>query len=157
MNYYNILDISVSIQPNAVELKQHFMALSKQFHPDRYGQATAQEQAIALEKTSAINQAYATLSKPYTALQYYLMHHGYIATDEEYKLSPNFLMEMMELNEELEFADISTKEKIATDIKQKQELLTLQIIETCQQATVDIALVKEHYYKLKYYNRLLGA
>jgi molecular chaperone HscB len=154
MNHYLTLNVPAAVQPDLVALKQSFISLSKQFHPDRFGNATEQEQQAALDKCSAINMAYATLSNAQQALAYYLTHRGIITSDEEYKLSADFLMEMMELNETLEFADVATKEKIGAEISALQQTLLEQITAACLQEPIDVASIKEHYYKLKYYKRL---
>jgi molecular chaperone HscB len=155
MTYYQILNIPVSIQPNLIELKKQFISLSKQFHPDRFGNANEAIQMEALVKSSTLNQAYETLNDADKAMQYYLQHQQIIQTDEEYKLPADFLMEMMEINEELEFADASTKEKIVAETNSKKNVLSLQIIQLSHEAEPNTLLIKEQYYKLKYYKRLI--
>ncbi len=155
MNYYELLNIPISPIPDVALAKKHFLQLSKQFHPDRYGTATEAEQQYALTKSTEINQAFRSLSKSDTALNYYLELNAIIAPGEEYKLAPDFLMDMMEQNEALEFANTEEKITLQQNIEnQKQELLA-QIHASLEIDPKPVAQIKESYYKLKYYQRLL--
>ena len=78
---------------------------------------------------------------------------GLLEEEEKYQLPPAFLLEMMELNEEL-------SENSAKQINElEKELYTgvRPIIENYDDATTtaDLLKVKEYYYKKKYLQRIL--
>ena len=50
MNYFELFDIPVSLQPNRQLIKQKFYELSRKYHPDFYTQENDAEQAEDLEK-----------------------------------------------------------------------------------------------------------
>ncbi len=70
-----------------------------------------------LERSSVVNKAYKTFSNDDDTLKYFLEIKGLLQEDEKYELSPQFLMEMMELNEQLMEVDDSSLEEMETKIK----------------------------------------
>jgi molecular chaperone HscB len=91
---------------------------------------------------------------PDTALKYILELKGFVEEEEKYALPPDFLMEVMELNENLSHNsadDIEAFEKnIYTDVK--------DIVENYNDETVtsmELQKLKEYYYKKKYLHRIL--
>jgi molecular chaperone HscB len=101
MNYFELLGLQPAFSIDQKELTQRYFALQKQYHPDFYTDATELEREQVLETSSAINKAYHIFKNPATTLEYVLQWKGIIIADEKYSLPPDFLMEMMELNEAL--------------------------------------------------------
>jgi molecular chaperone HscB len=72
-------------------------------HPDRYAGASAYEQRLAVQYSSRINEAYATLRKPLTRALYLLDIAGMSSSDiSTVPLDGGFLIAQMELREKLE-------------------------------------------------------
>lgn len=82
------------------ELEQRFFAQNRELHPDRFATAPAAERVAALSRSRALNDAYQVLRKPVARAEYLLGKVGGQIGDNE-RLSPAFLMEILELREEL--------------------------------------------------------
>src|SRR5690606_29777763 len=124
MNYFELYEIPVSFHPDKEIIKKKFYALSKTFHPDRFTLADEAAQQEALEKSSLNNQAYKTLINDYAILKYILELKGVLEAEEKYNLPPDFLMEMMELNEtvsEYEMDEDAQKKQLAISSWQQQD------------------------------------
>ena len=86
------------LDPQLIE--RAFFDRSKELHPDRFAGAPAGERVAALAKATALNDAYKTLKKPVPRAEYLLARAGVTIGDNE-RLDPTFLMEILELREEL--------------------------------------------------------
>lgn len=106
-DYFAFYEMPFSLSVDAAALRRAYLEKSRQFHPDFHTRASAEDQARMLEFSSYNNEAYNTLSDPDLRLRYVLNIKGLLAEEgKEEKLSQDFLMEMMEVNEqimELEF------------------------------------------------------
>ena len=154
MNYFDLFEIPVSLKPDKTGLAQQYFALQKKYHPDFFTQTSEAEQAEALEISSMINKALKVLQQEDATIKYVLQLKGLLEEDEKYQLPPDFLMEMMELNEDLSensIQQINNMEKsLYNDVA--------SIIENYDDAattTTELLKVKEYYYKKKYLQRIL--
>ena len=86
------------LDPQLIE--RAFFDRSKELHPDRFANAPAAERVAALARATALNDAYKTLKKPIARAEYMLARAGVKIGDNE-RLDPAFLMEILELREEL--------------------------------------------------------
>ena len=154
MNYFELFDIPLSLQVNKSLLAQKYFELQKKFHPDFFTQATEYEQAEALETSSQINKALKTLKNEDETIKYVLQLKGLLEEEEKYQLPPDFLMEVMELNETL-----SENSSLQIDSFEKEIYTGVKnIIENYNDATItreDLLKVKEYYFKKKYLQRIL--
>lgn len=158
MNYFELFELPVSLQVDKMGLSKKYFELQKKFHPDFYTQDEVEAQKDALEKSSMINKALKTLQKPQETIKYALQLKGLIEDDEKYQLPPDFLMEMMELNEKLLEEDA---EEFRKEVDVLEDLLygeVKDIIENYNDSTVtndELQKVKEYYFKKKYLQRIL--
>ena len=108
------------------------------------------EREFSLQQSSTVNKAYSTLQKPLSRGLYLLELHGQSVEESDTHIDPQFLMEIMEINEEL--ADADTLEAIedigATNQKVLDEL-TNHLSEAFK--SEDISKAKELLGRLKYY------
>jgi len=86
------------------KLEAHYLRLSRLLHPDFQGASDDATRALALSHSATLNHAYRTLRDEQARHEYLLelLHPG--ALEKHKQLDPEFLMEAMEVNEELEQA-----------------------------------------------------
>lgn len=164
--YFKHFELPVSLVIDQVALKAKFYALSKKYHPDFYLNADKDVQADILELSTLTNKAYQTLTNPDALLTYILSASGVLKEGEKDSLSPDFLMEMMDFNEELMNLEFDfDAEKLTTLSSQLQSLIedNDQLIKQLFNGFVDkndaeqlliLEKVKENYYKKKYFLRI---
>lgn len=161
MNYFELYEMPVSLQIEKKYLQEKYFELQKKYHPDFFSNESEDEQADVLEKSSMINKAYKTFKNDDETIKYVLQLKGLLEEEEKYQLPPDFLMEMMELNETLMEVDDSSLEETETKISQLQKYLydkVQNIIEYYNEdntTSEQLLLVKDYYYKKKYLNRIL--
>jgi molecular chaperone HscB len=91
------------------DIARRFKQLQVKLHPDKWASRTPGELAIA-EKTSALlNTSYQTLKSPAKRAEYLLARRGIDLNDASSSaaLGADFLMEMMELREDIEQAKLA--------------------------------------------------
>lgn len=154
MNYFELFDLPVSFTIDKTELAKKYVALQKKYHPDFFTQADEAEQEQALEKSSAINKALKIFQNRDSTIKYVLQLKGLLEEEEKYQLPPGFLMEVMELNENLSDHSTTAIATFENDIYSEVK----QIIEGYDDASITTASllkVKEYYFKKKYLQRIL--
>ena len=161
MNYFELFDLPVSLSPDKSRIPLKYFELQKKYHPDFFTKASDEEQNEVLEKSSMINKAFKILQDQDATIKYVLELKGMLANEEKYELPPAFLMEMMELNEELEDQSDSSGQEAEVKIRQFENSLyeeVKSIIEYYnEENTTEAQLlqVKDYYFKKKYLQRLL--
>ncbi len=165
VNYFELYEIPVSFHPDADKVKAKFYELSRTYHPDRYTLASAEEQAHALQLSSHNNEAYKTLKSEYATMAYILKLNGVLEDEEKYNLPPDFLMEMMELNEAISAVEMTDQNESA--LKSAQQMLEQQLSNWEQavkpltnkfdngDTSLDLLQeIKEQYFRKKYLLRI---
>jgi molecular chaperone HscB len=154
MNYFELFDIPVSLAIDKNGLTKKYFELQKKYHPDFFSNASAAEQAETLETSSQVNKGFKTLQNKDETIKYVLQLKGLLEEEEKYQLPPDFLMEVMELNETLSEdskQQINTFENdIYADVKEDIEQYDDATITTAQ-----LLNIKEYYFKKKYLQRIL--
>jgi molecular chaperone HscB len=163
MNYFELFDIAPSFLPDQALVKKKFYQLSRQYHPDFYGNDSVEEKEKALEMSALVNKAYQTLQNQDLLIKYVLQDQGLLIEDEKYQLSPDFLMEVMDLNEQLMDAD---EPEAKTAIRSAIDQLNTQIYEPVKASLENhpgstltqekLLQVKEFYFRKKYLDRILA-
>ena len=154
MNYFELFGIPVSIKIDKSTLAQKYFDIQKKYHPDFYAQGNEAEQAEALERSAAANKALKIFKNEDETIKYVLQLKGLLEEEEKYQLPPEFLMEMMELNEELSEDSPQQVAALETQLHRDVE----PIIETYDDAAITndhLLRLKEYYYKKKYLHRIL--
>ncbi len=154
MNYFELFELPVSLHVDKATLPKKYFELQKKYHPDFYTQTDEAEQQDMLEKSSAINKALKIFQNKDSTIKYVLQLKGLLKEEEKYPLPPDFLMEVMELNENL--GANSTEAIIAFENDIYAGVKT--IIETYEDTTIstpDLLKIKEYYFKKKYLQRIL--
>lgn len=109
-NFFDLFGIDRSYTLDRHLLRDRFRDLQKKFHPDNFASASEQERRLSAQYAAHINEAYTTLSDPMQRGRYILSLHG-INIDEEQdtRMDPEFLMQQIELREELDTAESSVE------------------------------------------------
>lgn len=158
MNFFDLFQLPVSLRPDPGLLTRRYFELSRMYHPDYHANASEEAQAEALEKSAQLNRAYKVFQQPDATIRYVLMSKGLMEEDEKYALSPEFLMEVMDLNEAL--MDAGDPEALRKQIAALEEEIytpVRSIIEGYQEGvttTAELMEVKEYYYRKKYLDRM---
>lgn len=164
-NYFEFYDLPIQFNPDQNAVKAKFYALSKKFHPDFYANESDEKQQEVLELSTLNNKAYQTLSNAKKRLKYVLELKGIVATDEGYKLSQSFLMEMMDVNEalmDLEFEpDAAKLAQVKNDVDLIEKNLNEELSQLLQKFDEDpenseklLPEIKDIFYRQKYIARI---
>ena len=104
-DYYAFMGLPRRLNLDAAEIERRFRALSRQFHPDFFYNATTAERRASLERSSYLNDAYRTLKDPVARLQYLLQMEGLAPqgpAEASRQVPPALLEEVFALNEVLD-------------------------------------------------------
>jgi len=158
MNYFELFGFEVAPKIDKGEVAKKYFALQKNNHPDFFTQSTESEQETALEQSADINKAFTVFQNEEKTLEYFLQLKGIILTDEKYQLPPDFLMEMMELNETLTEKDGVTLAAEMAEIEKPllQEIKPLLSQNPAELDSIAYEKLKAYYYKKKYLKRILA-
>jgi molecular chaperone HscB len=159
MNYFELYDIPISFSPNAKEVSRKYFALQKRYHPDFFANATPAEREEALEQSAQANKAYKTFQNQDATIRYVLQLKGILEDEEKYQLPPDFLMEVLELNEmKMDGADESTIQHRTLALQEEIYQAVKPLIDNYEDGKTSEAhllQIKDYYYKNRYLQRLL--
>jgi molecular chaperone HscB len=165
MNHFELFELPIQLKVDPKDLPRKYMELSKKFHPDYYANATPSEQAIALERSAQLNEAFKVLKDPLATIRYVLTLKNLMQAEEKYTLSQHFLMEVLELNEQLmELRSQPDPEQVnqigqqVAELGQQIDQEVAPVINNYQEGVTDpsaLLQVKEYYYRKKYLDRML--
>ena len=105
MTHFDWFGLAPAFALDAAALRQRYIALSRELHPDRHQNDTPNARAINATQAANTNEAYETLRDPERRTAYLLALHGLLGEGVKQELPPAFLMETLELNEALQEAD----------------------------------------------------
>ncbi|GAA4004599.1 hypothetical protein GCM10022408_15500 [Hymenobacter fastidiosus] len=129
-NYFEFYGLPETFLPDELALKQKYYALSREYHPDFHAAAVPERQQEILQLATLNTNAYRTLSNPDQRMAYVLSQHGLLEEGKQ-ELPAAFLMEVMDLNEqlmELEFeADQSAMLRIDNEVTTLADTLDIGI------------------------------
>lgn len=154
--YFELFGIPESILVDEAALKKQFYALSRQLHPD---QSSGEEQVEMERKSAELNKGYEVLRQLDTRVKYWLECQRMMPAEGSHKMSPDFLAEMMDFNEEImELEESFDKERFqrlqdsALELQKNWEKDFLQIVADDQ---LDTQIVIESAQKYFFQNRYL--
>jgi len=167
MNYFEFYQLEPKILLDLNVLRQKFYAKSRELHPDQNNKLDLSENEIQYD--SAFNNiAYKTLGSFETRLKYILeLESINIESQQKNQLSEDFLMEMLELHEEIieakhlnQIEELSKLEDSIRIVEEKnlQEILPYMTdYDSGKKLENTLLNLQQYYYKLKYFNRLKSA
>jgi molecular chaperone HscB len=112
MQFYQALGLEPKLDLDLADLQKRFYERSRQWHPDRFSRASAEERERSLEMTSVLNDAFRTLRDPVARAEYFLNESGIEVSRDA---PPELLEEVFELNmalEELRGGDDSARPQL---------------------------------------------
>jgi molecular chaperone HscB len=102
-DFFFALGVPVACELDRSQLDAHYRQRQAQWHPDRFVTASETEKLQALRHTSLLNDAYSTLKEPLRRAEHLLqLKDSDAATYPAPRLEPAFLLQQLELREELE-------------------------------------------------------
>lgn len=153
---FSLLGLSPAYEVDLAALEQAFFERSKQLHPDRVTGATAAERVAALSRSRALNDAYQLIKRPVPRAEYLLARAGVTIGDNE-RLDPAFLMEILELREELAEARAAENTELVARLQRAMQARRAQALDALPAlfAASDFAAIKNWLILLRYINRYL--
>ena len=108
---------------NRMALRKRLLALSRQLHPDFYGNADAQVRELAQRNTAELNAAFEILDDDFHRADWLVKSLGGPTQEDERQMPPAFLAEVLEWNETIEEAreaEPGSSERAALDELEKE-------------------------------------
>ncbi|MCE7566760.1 co-chaperone HscB [Aliivibrio fischeri] len=103
MNHFELFGLPNQFELDGGLLSLQFRELQKRFHPDNFATSSERDRLLSIQKAAQINDAYQTLKNPVSRAEYILSEQGHDIRGEQTTMQdPMFLMQQMELREELE-------------------------------------------------------
>ncbi len=102
-NYFELFEVPRKLWIEMSALEKKFLELSWKLHPDKFVNASAEEQELSLRRSSELNDAYRVLRDPIARVEYLLGLEG-MRKEGEHKQQapPELLEEVFDLNESLD-------------------------------------------------------
>ncbi len=161
MNYFDLFELPVQLKVDKSSISRRFFELSRKYHPDYFINEGSEAQTDALEKSAMLNKAFKTFQNEDETIKYVLQQKGLLEEEEKYELPPAFLMEVMDINEQLmDRDDESVASSLKTSINNLQNEIyapVQPVIENYKEGITtekELLQVKEYYYKKKYIDRI---
>lgn len=161
MNYFQLFGLEEKFNIDTEQLTQVYQKLQRSVHPDRFAHASAQEQRLAVQKSSMINDAFQTLKKPLKRAEYILTLRGTELPNEQSTFKDaSFLMRQMELREmlaEVKFADdidaavFEANQTLESEFEALYKAMQVQLADNSEQSNAEAG---ENLRKLKFYQKL---
>lgn len=134
MNYFDFFQLPVRLQTDTRMLRTRYIEKSKQLHPDYFTNASPEEREEAERQTALNNKAYQTLVNPDTRLRHVLEINGLLQEAETYEMPPDFLMDVMDLNERLMSLEFDADEGPFEETLKRTQQLEQQLEDAAQEA-----------------------
>ncbi len=158
MNHFELFGLSNQFELDSQTLAEQFRQLQRRFHPDKFASASERDRLLAVQKAAQINDAYQTLKSPISRAEYLLAEQGFDIRAEQQTMSdPMFLMEQMELREQLEeIAESADAEVQLFDFAQQVDKLFQVQIEQLKQLLTEQqwSVATDTVRKLKFISKL---
>ena len=111
IDYFRFMGLQRKLNIDLTELERRYYELSKRFHPDYYQNQSGFERLVSRDKSSLLNEAYATLKDPMRRAEYMMRLEGINIEKNNTHLSPDFIAEVFGLQEKIEEFESVKKEK----------------------------------------------
>ena len=141
-------------------LAARYRDLQRSVHPDRYASASDQERRVSMQQATRVNEAYEILGDPIKRGRYLLELRGYPPNDHKQTTAdPAFLMQQMELREELQGVrgapgPMVALDQLAGEIRAQSGLLEQALAEALDSEPPNNEIALDIVLKMQFYARL---
>ncbi|MFC0309092.1 Fe-S protein assembly co-chaperone HscB [Gallibacterium trehalosifermentans] len=119
-NPFELFALPIKFEVDQAALSQQYLQLQKQLHPDNFATATEQEQRLALQQSTQVNDAYQILKDPILRAEAMLSLALQKPVESENTTHDiEFLMQQMELREQLAQAEQQQDEMLLEALSQQ--------------------------------------
>src|SRR4051812_41643743 len=134
-NPFELFDLQPAYAIDAAALDDAYRGLQTLIHPDRYAQAGDAERRASMQMTTRVNEAYRALKDPVQRAKHLLELHGVdVAFETNTQMPTDFLMQQLEMREELEAAvakkDFAFLDSLRSNLSKKKKSLETEIGES---------------------------
>jgi molecular chaperone HscB len=99
-DHWAVLGLERRLSVDRADLERRFHGLNRRLHPDYFRLRSAEEQAVSLEASAAVNAAYRALRDPVSRVEYLLEQEGMaLGTAGQAKPPADLFEEILELQE----------------------------------------------------------
>lgn len=160
-NYFELFGLPVSFEVESEALSLRYRDLQRAVHPDRFANASDQERRLSVQQAALINEAFRTLKNPLPRARYLLELSDVEIDDTDTSMDPAFLMEQIELREQLgavrQAADPFAALDESRDIIESREraMVDMLIIDFDEATPNALQHARETVRKLQFMQRLL--
>ncbi len=120
MQFFSFFDLPVRFILDDADLRKRYLSNSKKYHPDFYTLESDAKQAEILQLSSLNNEAYRTLSDFDQRMKYILEEKGLLVEGQN-EIPKFFLLEMMDINEQLMELEFDFDQSVFDAVKQEVE------------------------------------
>ena len=157
-NYFELFGFAEDFSIDQEQLAEKYRSFQSELHPDRFANASDQERRMSVQATAYVNEAYATLKSDLKRSHYLLkLSDVEFNADTETSSDGEFLMQTMELHEQVEEASaaqspLEALDELSEQLKRQRQQLISQF--STQYEASEFNAAKETALKLQFYERL---
>lgn len=161
MNYFQLFNLPAQFDLDLTELGSRYLQLQRQFHPDKHAAGSERDRLMSVQQTANINDAYHSLKQPLLRAEHLLALRGLKISNEQRSFTdPMFLMQQMELREQLaEIDNAKDPDAVIDDIERQLQQQKKQLLQQLSQALEAVTpeqdqLAADVIRKLKFFFKL---
>jgi molecular chaperone HscB len=133
-NHFALFGLPPAFGLDGEALDKAYREIQARVHPDRFAHAGDAERRASLQWTTRVNEAYRTLKDPVQRGRHILELHGVdVAFETNTQMPADFLLQQLELREELEAAtggkDASRLERLRSGLRLQKQSVESEIRE----------------------------
>src|SRR5512145_2110961 len=157
-SHFDLFGLAPAYALESEALERSYREIQSRVHPDRFAHAGDAERRASLQWTTRVNEAYRTLKDPVQRGRHLLELHGVdLAFETNTQMPTEFLMQQLELREELEAAaadkDPSRLDGMRSRLRRQKKGLENEIAQAID-GRKDHAAAAELVRKLMFLDRL---
>jgi molecular chaperone HscB len=154
-SHFELFGLAPSFALDTAQLERVYRDIQARVHPDRFAHAGETERRASMQMTTQVNEAYRTLRSPVRRAKYLLELNGVdVAFETDTAMPKDFLMQQMELREQLEDAKTSSDlDLIEKSLSQQKIEIEKQIAEHID-SKKNFVSAKSLVRKLMFFERL---